>query len=65
MSNPAVFLFLQFINPISTELCPTCVSEMPAEDSTAPPGSASAVTLQLAIKPTDNCRGAGSPPKCQ
>lgn len=37
-SNPAVSLSPRFINPISTELCPTCVSsEAPAEDSAAPP----------------------------
>lgn len=61
-SNPAVLFSLRFINPISTEFCPTCVREAPAEDSATPPNPVLClVALSLAIKPTDNCRGASSP----
>lgn len=53
--NPAVTLSLRFINPIFTELCPTCVREALAEDFRCP---ARPVLFLVAIKPTDNCRGA-------
>lgn len=46
------FPSVRFINPISTELCPTCVSEGSADFSDAPPQSCSPSEM------TDNCRWA-------